>query len=151
MSKITFKEASIEDLSVSLEIIPDFYQIDNYPFDRIRAERNFREIIDSENLGKFWLLKRDETTVGYLILTFGYSFEYGGRDAFIDELYLKKEFRGKGYGKQVMEILDGKAVELEVRAIHLEVETANKRGNRLYIKSGYTGNHRSLLTKILIK
>jgi hypothetical protein len=32
--------------------------------------------------------------VGHLIITLGYSVEYGGRDGFIDDLYLVPEVRG---------------------------------------------------------
>ena len=36
--------------------------------------------------------------VGYLVLTLGYSLEYGGRDAFIDEVYIRSSYRGRGIG-----------------------------------------------------
>ncbi len=38
----------------------------------------------------------DGTAAGYAALTFGFSLEVGGRDAFIDELFLIEAARGKG-------------------------------------------------------
>ena len=126
-----------------------FYSIDNYPFNRAESEKNFHEFISNPALGRFWLLHADIEIIGYLILAFGYSFEYGGRDAFIDDFFLKEPFRGKGLGHSILSKLDGEATKLEVKAIHLEVENTNERGRNLYTKTGFKGNDRSLLTKRL--
>lgn len=80
---------------------------------------------------------------------FGFSFEYGGRDAFIDELYLDKAYRGKGHGKAVLEQAAIEAKELGVKAIHLEVERHNASGRKLYTKSGFETSDRELMSKRL--
>jgi GNAT superfamily N-acetyltransferase len=41
--------------------------------------------------------------VGYIVLTFGYSLEYLGRDAFIDEFYLRESYRGRRWGRRTLE------------------------------------------------
>ena len=148
---ILFEEATTSQEKECLEMIQDFYLIDQYPFDHSAASINFQEFISKEHLGRFWLLRLNQEIIGYLILTFGYSFEYQGRDAFIDEFYLKEAYRGKGYGSRILEQLDDEAKSLNVNAIHLEVERTNKAGNRIYNRSGYVGNDRSLLTKVLSK
>jgi hypothetical protein len=38
--------------------------------------------------------------VGCVVLTLGYSLELLGRDAFIDEFYLREVYRGRGWGRQ---------------------------------------------------
>lgn len=83
--EISFKSATETDLNTCVEMMEAFNAIDHYPFNRAESEKNFHEFISSPVLGRFWLLQADEGIIGYLILTFGYSFEYGGRDAFIDE------------------------------------------------------------------
>jgi GNAT superfamily N-acetyltransferase len=40
--------------------------------------------------------------VGYSVLTWGYDLEWNGLDAFLTELYLVPEVRGKGLGKTVL-------------------------------------------------
>lgn len=130
-----------------LEMMEDFYEINNYQFNWSGAADNFKEFIQNENLGKLWFIGHSDHIIGYLILTFGYSFEYGGRDAFLDELYLKEEYRNQGYGSIIMETLDFLAAKEGVKAIHLEVEKTNSAGNELYYKSGYTDSDRSLLSK----
>lgn len=133
-----------------MKMIEDFYQIDNYPFSESKAIGCFEKLSHNEDLGRFWLIHDERNkTVGYLIVCFGFSFEYGGRDAFIDEFYIIPEERGKGIGTEILKKLKDVAKQLDIKAIHLEVEKTNEIGNELYHKAGFRGNSRSLLTQII--
>ena len=128
----------------------DFYALDNYPFDRGQSYENLHQFINNPTLGRLWLVHQLKKRVGYLVLTFGYSFEYGGRDAFIDEFFLTEAVRNQGIGSTVMKMLHEKAKSLNVCAVHLEVEPHNEKGNRIYQKAGFKGNGRTLLTKRVV-
>ena len=109
-----------------------------------------RFLLDSE-LGQAWLLWLGEKLVGYVILTLGYSFEFRGRDAFIDELYIEPEFRRTGLGRRAMEFVEEKARALGVNALHLEVDRGNDAALELYRRAGYADQGRYLMTKWLRK
>ncbi|MEM1135759.1 MAG: GNAT family N-acetyltransferase [Bacteroidota bacterium] len=143
----TFQIPFKNDIPEILDMMQAFYAIDHYSFDRKISEQNLNEFLANETLGRLWMILQDAKIVGYIVLTFGYSFEYGGRDAFIDEFYIKAGYRNKGIGKQTMGFIEEHAKKLGVKAIHLEVESHNEKGNRLYVKQDYQGNNRSLLTK----
>ncbi len=145
--EVEFIRAGISDKGEVMTMMKDFYAIDGYGFDMDQAGKNFEHFVTHENLGRFWLIKFAGDLVGYVIMTFGYSFEYGGRDAFIDELFIKKDYRNQGIGEKVMVFLDKEALGLGVNALHLEVEGKNEKGQRLYRKNGYEDNDRNLLTK----
>ncbi|MEQ8903831.1 GNAT family N-acetyltransferase [Ekhidna sp.] len=142
-----FKRVTLSDYALCMKMMKDFYTIDNYPFSELKARKCFEEIIRNDHLGRFWLLYRNRLPIGYIILTFGFSFEYGGKDAFIDEFYLIPGERRKGFGSMTLEKLKEKAKQLDIKAIHLEVEKTNQVGNRLYRQVGFEGNNRSLLTQ----
>ena len=144
-----FREATLDLQTECLQMMNDFYQMNDYHFRETEKSRLFEEFIGNDNLGKFWVVTLSGKIIGYIILTFGFSFEYGGRDAFIDELYLKEEFRNRGLGKLILESVEFFAVKHKVKAIHLEVEETNVAGNRLYIKAGFSSNERGLMTKRL--
>ena len=57
----------------------EFYQIDGYPFNRKMASQLFKEFINDDKLGKAWLIYHQNELVGYVILTFVFSFEYQGK------------------------------------------------------------------------
>jgi ribosomal protein S18 acetylase RimI-like enzyme len=145
------KTATIEEIPDILNMMEDFNSIDNYPFNREYCKGNLIEFLDKEELGKLWLIYHEKNIVGYLVLTFGFSFEYKGRDAFIDELYLKTGFRNQGIGSKIFDKLIPLTKELGLNAIHLEVEKENEAGNKLYSKNGFERSNRTLLTRILNK
>ena len=73
----SFKPLEITDIEVITQMMQDFYAIDNYPMDVEVAKNLFHEFISNENLGKSWLIYSENEIVGYIILTFIFSFEYG--------------------------------------------------------------------------
>lgn len=146
---VQFISAQPDDQETVLDMMSDFYAIDEYKFDREKSRKNYQTLIENETLGRLWLMKDGPNNMGYLVLAFGFSFEYGGRDAFIDELFLKSDYRGKGVGAQAIDFVNQQALALGVQAIHLEVERHNERGNHLYRKKGFGGAERTLLTKWL--
>jgi GNAT superfamily N-acetyltransferase len=144
---VTFTTAQQEDIPEILEMMADFYAIDHYPFDAALNQKNLEYFLANGDLGRLYLIREESETLGYIVLTFGFSFEYGGRNAFIDEFFLKSAARGKGIGTQTMKFVTEEAKKLEIKALHLEVENHNERANQLYFRQGFTGKNRSLLTK----
>jgi ribosomal protein S18 acetylase RimI-like enzyme len=84
-----------------------------------------------------------------VVLTLGYSLEFGGRDAFVDELYVQPAYRGLGVGRQALAVLEKACRELGVRALHLEVGRTNLRAQALYKAAGFVDRGHFLLTKRL--
>ncbi|MGZ3639081.1 MAG: GNAT family N-acetyltransferase [Ktedonobacterales bacterium] len=93
-----------------LAFMRDFYAIDAYPFDEHIARTTLTDLIHTPAFGRVWLIAVDGTPVGYVALTLGYSLEYHGRDAFIDEIYIQADQRGKGIGTQAMAGVCGRCV-----------------------------------------
>jgi ribosomal protein S18 acetylase RimI-like enzyme len=120
-----------------------------YFFDEPVVREVLRRFLASPDLGRVWIFYEGETPVGYIVLTFGYSFEYHGRDSFIDELYIEPQFRQQGIGRRAMQFVEERARELGVNAIHLEVDQGNDPAVRLYLRAGYDDHARFLMTKWL--
>ena len=120
---------------------------DGYNFDPKIGVKNLLFFTSNKELDSLYLIRIDDQNIGYIILTFGFSFEYKGRDAFIDELFIKEGFRNQGIGSLAMDFSEAESRKLDVMAIHLEVEPHNLSANRLYFYKGYHSNNRILLTK----
>jgi GNAT superfamily N-acetyltransferase len=129
--EIKFIEAKEKDIGDILDMMANFNAIDHYPFDRKKCQENITVFMSMAHLGQIWTINLDDVTVGYIVLTFGFSFEYGGIDAFIDEFFIKEDYRSMGIGKESMEFIEIKTGQLGVNALHLEVENHNEKGNRL--------------------
>lgn len=132
-------------------MMQNFYAIDNYPLEIETTKKLFQEFISDENLGKSWLIYDHNEIVGYVILTFIFSFEYKGRIAFLDELYLTENSRGKGIGKQTIHFVKEQASQLNVKLVYLEVENHNENAQKLYIASGFETHNRKILKHKILK
>jgi ribosomal protein S18 acetylase RimI-like enzyme len=112
------------------------------------AERNaaIAPLLETESSwGRVWLIRFRSRVVGYVALCFGYSIEFRGRDAFIDELFIVPEARGQGIGGAVLALLKREAASLGVVALHLEVARDNERAKRLYGQGGFLARERYCL------
>ena len=132
-----------------LAMMRTFYAHEEIEFDPARAERALVELIRDSSRGGVWMILAGETLAGYAALTYGHSLEFGGRDALVDELFVREEFRGRRLGRAAMELLAAAAARGGARALHLEVERKNTRAQALYRSMDFTDHDRSLMTRRL--
>jgi len=144
---INYKPAVSDDIITILKFIKNFYAMSSYPFREEKVGESVRNLIKNINLGRIWIIEFDSKSVGYIILTFGYSIEYKGRDAFIDELYIEEEFRGRGIGRETVDFVIKESEKLGIKAVHLEVERNNDAAKNLYEKYDFKDNGRTLMTR----
>ena len=147
------RRARPSDGTALVEMQREFYREDRITHGAANA-RALHRLLRSPLAGVIWVIEttgaRQRAKVGYLVLTIGYSLERGGRDSFIDELYVRSEWRGRGLGTLAVATAEAGARRLRVRAVHLEVDTTNDRARRLYERVGFTMRHRyHLMTKVL--
>ncbi len=149
MEKIHRRPAQPNDIDTLLVMMERFYAIDGYPFNAERTRASLTEFIADKDLGTIWMISADSQTIGYAILAVVYSFEFGGKNAFIDEFYLEPEYRGKGIGRSVLEEIVDEAKRSGIHALHLETERHNERALRLYRSIRFTDHHRMLMTRYI--
>lgn len=118
-------------------------------FHQALVGKTFRFLLEHPERGRIWMLSVNEKSAGYIVLTLGFSFEFHGTDAFIDELYVVPEFRRRGFGMQAVQHLEAEAKSLGVNALHLEVDNGNDSAFELYRRTGFEHHHRFLMTKWL--
>lgn len=151
MPRLEIREATLQDeaqLLRRMRLLAE-HEPGKVRFDERAARATFRKFLSLPSFGRVWLLCEGNTIVGYIVLTIGFSFEFHGHDAFIDELYIDAEHRRRGFGRRAVEFLEKKARELSVNAIHLEVDQGNDPAFELYRRTGYESHDRFLMTKWL--
>jgi ribosomal protein S18 acetylase RimI-like enzyme len=133
-----------EELEILLDMARAFHREDGHVLGAA-GEAAIRRIVEGEPLARCWIVRQAGKAVGYLVLTLGYSVEYGGRDGFIDDLYLDKAARGEGLGALILDFAIAEARALGIGTLHLEVDPANERANRLYRARGFAETGRRLM------
>lgn len=141
----TFKPLEIADIEIITQMMQDFYAIDNYPMDFEVTKTLFQEFISNEHHGKSWIIYSKNEIVGYIILTFIFSFEYGGKIAFVDELFIKETARGKGFGKEAIQFIQSEVSKLSLKLLYLEVEPHNENAQKLYLAHDFELHNRKLM------
>jgi GNAT superfamily N-acetyltransferase len=137
------------DVDALLALQAAYYAEDGYPFDAGVAAELWQRLFGDPELGLAWAFDAAGTLVGYVILTLGYSFEYRGRDAFVDELYVSPAWRGRGLARAGLAALEAACQAQGVRALHLEVEPGKPAARALYRQRGFVDHARTLMTKHL--
>ena len=145
MNRIEFKPLATSDIEILLTMMSDFYAIDHYPIDLVVSRNLIETFINHTALGKGWLILFENKVIGYCILTFVFSFEYQGRIAFLDELYLSKEARGKGIGKAAIAFIKSESHKLSLKLIYLEVENHNENAQKLYLAHDFAIHNRKIM------
>lgn len=139
---VNLRLATAGDEEILLELVRLYHEFDRIPFEEDAAARALKPLLRQGDAGLIWLMELDGSIIGYVALCFGYSIEFGGRDAFLDEMYILEEHRGRGIGRSVLRTIQSKAAELGVKALHLEVERTNKRARSLYLSLGFASRER---------
>lgn len=142
---VEFKYLEDYQIETITTMMQDFYSIDNYPINLETSKKLFEEFIANENLGKCWLIFDENEIVGYVILTLIFSFEYRGKIAFLDELYIQESSRGKGIGKETISFIKEEVEKLNVKLIYLEVENHNEIAQKMYLANDFVIHNRKLL------
>ena len=142
-----FRVALASDADLLLNFMREYYAFDGHGYDRDKARAALVPLLQNPNFGRAWIVLDGNSPVGYAVLCFGYSLEWLGRDAFVDEFFLRQDYRGRGWGNKTMVFLEEAARELGVRVLHLEVIDQNEVALGLYRKLGFRAHQSTFMSK----
>ena len=143
------RPAHPDDCERLLALMAQYYAEDGYAFVAEEARAALARFLGDGSLGRMWVFVVGGEIVGYAALTLGYSLEYRGRDAFVDELYLVPAHRGGGAGTRALVRIEDACRQLGVRALHLEAERRKPRLLSFYERAGFAAHDRHLMTKVI--
>ncbi len=129
---IDFSIAKENDIEFLLVMMSDFYEHEKIQFNKEVLHSALIDIIRHPSLGKIWLINLDSEVIGYFILTFMFSMEFKGRNALLDEFYIKDSHRRKGIGKQTLEFIEQQCKLSNIQTLHLQVNKFNPSAKKLY-------------------
>jgi GNAT superfamily N-acetyltransferase len=117
-------------------MVRSFYDLDRHPFDERVVVSALGPLLADDSLGQVWLLIDPDGSepCGYAVVTWGYSLESGGREALLDELYVRERDRGTG-SRALPQILAAATAAGAVR-LFLETEAHNEAVRRFYRRHG---------------
>lgn len=139
-----FRPATEDDIPALIAMQTVFFADAGDELDIDASARAMKQLIGDRNLGRLFITDARDA---YLVMGFGFSLEFGGRDAFVDELYVAPDARNRGLGAIALQLAEEVCREAGIRALHLEVADDNDRARALYARTGFSAHERRLMTK----
>ena len=146
---VVVRAAAEGDVASLLAMMAAFNAAEGIAWSPEAGEEALRKLLADASLGVVGLFEEGAETRGYFVLTWGYDLEWGGRDAWLTELYLRDEARGRGIGAPALAQVEATARAHDARALHLMVRPENGRAVRLYERAGFHAPPRVCLSKRL--
>ncbi|MEM9551841.1 MAG: GNAT family N-acetyltransferase [Pseudomonadota bacterium] len=137
--------ARAEDLDRLITLAKAFYAEEGLQGTDEARRNALAPLLDGSPHGAAYLIGPARAPIGYVVVTFGWSVEFGGLDAMIDEIYLRPAVRGRGIATEVLLSLAKALQEAGVAALHLEVAADNDKAQRLYARAGFQQRDRYML------
>jgi GNAT superfamily N-acetyltransferase len=149
--QVQLHQAQTRHLDQLEPLVAAYHAFEGIPSNANMRTSALRMLLDNASLGALWLVRVDAELAGYIALCRGFSIEFNGFDAFIDEFFLLPGFRGRGVGKQVLAAIAGEARRLDIRALHLEVGRDNLPARKLYAGAGFEPREKYLLMSLTLQ
>jgi ribosomal protein S18 acetylase RimI-like enzyme len=132
--------AGLEHLDQLLTLVASFHTEAGIKSTPEQRSGGLAPLLDGIPHGCAYLIGPPRAPIGYIIITFGWSVEFGGLDAIIDELYIRPGVRGRGIASEALVALPHALSAGGLRTIHLEVDRTNAAALKLYRRAGFILN-----------
>ena len=94
---IQIQPVTTPDAETFLDLCAELNAFDgSSPFDRAAMGAALGPLLDDPHKGRAVFLLADGQIAGYLVVCFGWSFEFGGRTGVLEHLFVREAFRGRG-------------------------------------------------------
>ncbi|MEO9780313.1 MAG: GNAT family N-acetyltransferase [Sedimentitalea sp.] len=137
--------AKPDDLNRLTSLVAAFHAEQGIEQSDAARQAGLAPLLDGIPHGAAYLIGPARAPIGYVIVTFGWSVEFGGMDAFIDELYLRRAVRRRGIATEVLISLPKALGDAGVKGLHLEVDREDEAAQRLYARAGFRARERYML------
>ena len=128
--------ASSDDTDALLALMHDFYAESGFALDRVVHETAFAQLLSTPPLGGVWIARQGGVPAGHVVLAVRFTMEHAGLSGYVDDLYVRPEFRRLGIGRQLLDAVVCDCRTRGCRALHVEVAGDNQAALALYAAFG---------------
>lgn len=110
-NKLTFRNAERKDTALILQFIRELADYEKMLDEVVADEATLEEWIFERQKAEVIFAVEDGTEVGFALFFHNFSTFLGRAGIYLEDLYVRPECRGKGYGKAILKKLASIAVE----------------------------------------
>ena len=105
MEKLNFRYANEKDAALILEFIRELAKYENMLDEVVATEELLREWIFEKKKAEVIFALEDGIEIGFALFFHNFSTFLGRAGIYLEDLFVKHEYRGKGYGKGLLKKL----------------------------------------------
>src|SRR5436189_3064179 len=100
---VQIRDATIADVPIILQLIRDLATYERAPHDVVATEEGLRDVLfGPEPSAKVVIAFENTTPVGFAVYFFNFSTWLGRPGLYLEDLFVKPEARGRGYGRALL-------------------------------------------------
>lgn len=126
------------DLDTLLALMGAFYAESNFVLDPAQAASGLAPLLADDSQGWVSIIESGTTPVGFLVLTRGYSMEYGGPTAVLDDIFVQPGARNAGLAGAALEETRDQCRARGLRALSVQVDPGNAPAQAVYRRVGFS-------------
>jgi len=128
--------ATTADVDVLVALMHEFYAEADFVLDRYWAAASFERLLSEPELGGVWLARYGGELAGYVVLTVRYTMEFGGLSGYVDDFFVKPEFRRRGLGGMLLDALLADSRKRNCKSVQVEAAASNVSALAAYARVG---------------
>ena len=148
-SNMQLSWADVGSVDRLMALTQEYYAFDGICVEHDSLRRGLMLLLADSSLGRALIVDIDGHDAGFVIFTFGFDLEFGGRQATITEFFLKSEYRGSGAGTACVEHVEAFCRSVGVRTLELQVSCGNGNARAFYEKVGFQAHSRVPMSKTM--
>lgn len=131
-----------EDIPILLEMIKEHAAYERHLHEVVCDEEMLLESLFKDPVRPEVLIaEENHTPIGYILFFHNFPSFQGKKGIYIDDLYIRKPFRGKGYGELILKMICKIAIERDCARIEWWVYDLNKKAINFYKSIGAKPMH----------
>lgn len=137
--------AKPNDAAKLLPLVAAFHAEMGFDSDPDHQRDALMPLLEGSPYGAVWLIGPRLSPVGFITICFTWSVEYGGLDAFVDEIYIRPAVRRRGMGAEALNAMTTTLKQSGVHALHLEVDRDDQKTQEFYRRARFAPRDRYML------
>lgn len=132
------EQATLDDLPQLTELLTELFSLEgDFVPNPVRQARGLRLLLEQPNRGRIFVIKQNNLILGMINLLFTISTAEGGVVILLEDLIIRKEYRGHGLGSRLLEYAIEYARKKDFKRITLLTDRVNADAHRFYKRHGF--------------
>jgi RimJ/RimL family protein N-acetyltransferase len=136
--------ATIEDLPRLIDLTVALFEMEeDFVPDRSKQERGLRSILEQPSRGRIFVVRTDYEIIGMVNVLFTISTAMGGFVILLEDVIIHPDFRGQGYGSQLVGYVIDFAKRKDFKRITILTDKISEESQRFFERLSF--RHSSMI------